>query len=203
MSSSFFPPKPDLRTGEPRPPSAPLEKNWTPAISEDPDKASVPEPPAGQGPVLEWYQGPGSGGTAAAFFMILGIVVLTWRFWGFDWVHVWYLWAILLAFSAILYFANRRGERLSAGADWYWYKRSYVKIYELTSVTVRGAAGGAAWALDLEDAGGRKVSTQLQIIQRSPALWDLVYNGILHSVYTGGAKVNKRARDRLHLPDRG
>jgi hypothetical protein len=76
------------------------------------------------------------------------------------------------------------------------------ETYELTSVTVRGAAGGAAWALDLEDADGRKVSTQLQIIQRGPALWDLVYNGSC-TRYTRVERKSTSARDRLHLPDRG
>jgi len=85
---------------------------------------------------------------------------------------------------------------MSAGADWYKYGRRYVKTYELTSVKVKGTPG--SWALDLRDAEGRKVWTQLWRIQQNPRLWDLVYNGIRHSV-CNGAETNRRALDRLQL----
>jgi len=83
-----------------------------------------------------------------------------------------------------------------AGANWYKYGRRYVKIYELTSVKVKGTPG--SWALDLRDAEGRKVWTELDPIPQNPRLWDLVYNGIRHSV-RNGAETNQRALDRLQL----
>jgi hypothetical protein len=55
-----------------------------------------------------------------------------------------------------------------AGANWYKYGRRYVKIYELTSVKVKGTPG--SWALDLRDAEGRKVWTELDPIPQNPRL---------------------------------
>jgi hypothetical protein len=43
------------------------------------------------------------------------------------------------------------------------------------------------------------VSIKIINIQDNPDLWNLVYNGILHSVHHGGATANERARQRLHL----
>jgi len=37
------------------------------------------------------------------------------------------------------------------------------------------------------------------VIQQNPELWNLVYNGIRHSVHRGGAETNRRALDRLQL----
>ncbi|GAA2339774.1 hypothetical protein GCM10009854_15230 [Saccharopolyspora halophila] len=91
-----------------------------------------------------------------------------------------------------------RGTRLSAGADWPCLgKKSFIKTYELTEVNA--TTGGAVRYLELEDARGNKLSVQLGDLQLNRELWDLVYNGILHSVYVRRAETNQMARDFLRL----
>jgi len=107
---------------------------------------------------------------------------------------VWWLWLFVLLGPIYFYFAGR--DRMSAGANWYKYGRRYVKIYELTSVKVKGTPG--SWVLDLRGAEGRKVWTVLDPIQQNLRLWYLVYNGIRHSI-PNGAETNQRALDRLQL----
>ncbi|MGH3621326.1 MAG: hypothetical protein ACRDQ5_05975, partial [Sciscionella sp.] len=85
----------------------------------------------------------------------------------------------------------------SAGADWVAYGKSFVKIYELTSVEVK--IGGAAHYLDIKDRHGSGIYAQVNDLQQNHELWDLVYNGLLHSVHAGKAETNKRAREYLRL----
>jgi len=160
--------------------------------------ARVPAVPEGQGPVLEWFQTTTRDSLIAGILVaVLVAAIFTLKDWGFGWISVWWLWIFVVACPLIFYLYGR-GERLAAGADWYKYGRRYVKTYELTSVKVQGTSAGAAWDLDLEDSSGRKLTTQLGVIQQNPRLWDLVYNGILHSV-RNGAETNRRAVERLQL----
>jgi len=148
--------------------------------------------------VLEWFQTTTRDSLIAGILVaVLVAAIFTLKDWGFGWISVWWLWIFVVACPLIFYLYGR-GERLAAGADWYKYGRRYVKTYELTSVKVQGTSAGAAWDLDLEDSSGRKLTTQLGVIQQNPRLWDLVYNGILHSV-RNGAETNRRAVERLQL----
>lgn len=195
MDLSQLPPRPDPETGAARPPPALLERGWRPAERERRERSQIPAPPKGEGPVLEWFQR-----TRLDSFMpgvilaVIMMVFLTVRDTGFGWMRVWWLWLFVVLGPIYFYFAAR--DRMSAGADWYKRGRRYVKTYELTSVKVKGTPG--SWTLDLRDAEGRKVWTELDPIQQHPRLWDLVYNGIRHSV-GHGAQTNRRALDRLQL----
>lgn len=191
-------PKPDPVTGLPRPPHAPVEGDWRPTDRETPQRAKVPKPPEGGSPTLEWFQTsrpnklvPGLIGVVVmlAFFCI--------RDTGFDWMRTWWLWIFVVIPVPIFYLIMR--DPMSAGADWFNYNGSFVRTYELSSVQI--SYGGAATYLDLEDSGERTVSVQLHVVQQNRALWDLVYNGILHSVHRGRAATNRDALDRLHLMD--
>lgn len=159
----------------------------------------MPSPPEGQGPVLEWFQSSKRGAVyAGASMFLLLIGFLTLKDWGIGWARVWWLWLIIVV-GSLLIFLGIRGGHMSAGADWFKHNRSWVKIYELVSIRVT-----KAWAsdeLEFKDASGRKASASFMTIQRNLELWDLVYNGILHSVCTGRARTNQLARERLKLPE--
>lgn len=87
---------------------------------------------------------------------------------------------------------------MSAGAEWVALSDdAYVNTYELTTVKVH--VDGAAHSIEMVDHNGRYLRPKIGSLQRNHRLWDLVYNGILHSVHVGGAETNKRARDYLRL----
>nr|WP_207631457.1 MULTISPECIES: hypothetical protein [unclassified Actinopolyspora] len=109
----------------------------------------------------------------------------------------WWLWLFVVPWPFVTLLAGRN-TRMSAGADWFRYgKKGFIRTYELTSVKV--TTEGASRALRLNDAEQRTLSVQLNDIQRNRELWDLVYNGILHSVRGNGAETNKLARTFLDL----
>ncbi len=199
MRATDLPPKPDPQTGEPRPPHAPLEPGWKmPEDKHKRGKEKVPSPPAGEGPILEWFcPTPGRGGTFVGIALLIFAGFLTIRDGGFGWMAHWFLWAIMAPFLAILWFTNK-STRMSAGSDWIFYgKKSFIKTYEL--VQVNATAGGAARYLDLKDRHDNTLYVQLNDLQLNRELWDLVYNGILHSVHVNGAETNKMAKDFLGL----
>lgn len=112
-------------------------------------------------------------------------------------MDVWWLWLIAVVGSLVMFLAVR-GKRLTAGADWFDENGAWIKTYELTSVRIIGAWGGDL--LELKDEADRKVSVKLPHLLENRALWDLVYNGILHSACSGRATVTQLARERLRLP---
>ncbi len=57
-----------------------------------------------------------------------------------------------------------------------------------------------ALALVLKDRHGRRFQCQLSTLQANPKLWDLVYNGMLHSACHRRVQSNARAREHLPLP---
>lgn len=76
--------------------------------------------------------------------------------------------------------------------------QDWVETYRLTKVKLGKYAGG--YTLDLADWTGRKFTVNLYDIQSSPWVWDLVYNGIRHSIASGGVTTNKIAVKKLQLP---
>lgn len=199
MRETDLPPKPDPRSGDPRPPHAPLERDWSGPEDKHKNGASkVPRPPEGEGPMLEWFcAAPGRGVHFIVILLVIFIGFLTVRDGGFGWATNWVLWAIMAPFVVFVWFANRN-TRMSAGADWLCYgKKSFIKTYELTEV--KATTGGAARYLELKDRQGNALSVQLNDVQLNRELWDLVYNGILHSVYIHGAETNQLAKDFLGL----
>jgi hypothetical protein len=196
-----LPPMPDRRTGRPRPPQAPLETSWgrpDKAKREMPDRAKVPAPPEGKGPTLEWFQLSRVDRVLPGIYCALAVVVfLSIKDLGIGWMRVWWLWIFALICLPVYYLIMGRRSRISAGADWLAHGRDWVDIYRLAWVNVTKAWGSPG--LELTDNQGRRVSTSLGEIQRNTALWDLVYNGILHSIHRGNATVNDLARTKLRL----
>lgn len=188
-------PKPDRMTGEPRPPRAPVEPSWRPF-----DKATdlgPQEPPPNKGPALEWFADARSTmwGTAGLMFVV-GVAFLTLRDWGFGWMRVWWLWLILLG-GCSLFLLGRKKLWMTAGADWLRVGDRWVDTYRLRMIKVTTGVG--TYHLELTDTTGDKLDTQVYYLQKNRALWDLVYNGILHSITYNNADVNRRAVNHLQL----
>ncbi|MGH3440270.1 MAG: WXG100 family type VII secretion target [Sciscionella sp.] len=205
--TAALPPMPDPETGEPRPPRA-----LTDAFAGKPKRHSddgrvSPETvtaPAGKGRTLEVYRVSLKDAlvTGSILFGIGFVLYCVWSW--FDtgnpvgWMTTWWLWLIILSFL-LLPLPQYRGSTLSAGADWVMRDgKDWVETYKLTKVKLGKYAGG--YTLDLADWTGRRFTVNLYTIQSSPWVWDLVYNGILHSVTEGEVKTNKLAVQKLQLP---
>jgi hypothetical protein len=99
-------------------------------------------------------------------------------------------------------------QTISAGADWVqwherenwyqlpWCKPYHLKTYRLTQI--EGHVAGVNWHLRLWDEDGRSRDCPWVELQPDRRIWDLVYNGILHSV-AAGAEINSLAIDMLRL----
>jgi hypothetical protein len=131
----------------------------------------------------------------------LGLLFLCTYFkdWNFDWVTIWYLWLIPLLCPPIFMLAGR-SSRCSAGAQWLARGGGgWVRLYEINLIKVSLASAGTARQIELHDSCGHAMSIRVDDLQLNPKLWDLVYNGLIHSVHVNGAETNKRARDWLQL----
>jgi hypothetical protein len=123
------------------------------------------------------------------FAILVGYMTL--RDWGIGWMLSRWLWLTNIIISLLTGIVIRHSDAMEAGADWFKYGKSWVRIYELTVVKLDKAWGSDR--LELKDSGDREVWIKIADIQNNPDLWNLVYNGILHSVHRGGAVVNERA----------
>lgn len=200
MTTGKLPPKPDPVTGLPRPPRAPLDGSWGHGHRRPTNRGSTPpEPPPGQGPTLEWTTSPWkSVPRGLAIMVAIAVGFLTLRNGGIGWVTHWVNWLIILILSALgVLFAAWAAGGVAAGVEWVRYGKTWIKTYELTEVKL--GEPRSPTTLVLKDADGREFSLGLMMFQKNPDLWDLVYNGVLHSVHHGGATVNERAREELML----
>lgn len=197
MDHNTLPRKPDLDTGAPRPPRAPVLPGTSARGGSDPQTKCFFEPPPGQGPVLEWFkQSRVTALSAVAFGVGLCAVVLTFKAGGFRWVTVWWLWLIMAVFLVPTYVAIAR-QRVSAGSDWLMGRSAWVRTYEL--IGIKATRQWASIGLDLTDRDGRVLHISLRDVQPQSALWDLVYNGLLHSVHVHRAEINALARKTLDI----
>lgn len=192
-----LPPKPDPETGQPRPPQAPVDPGSGNGPS-DVKQRSKPQPPPGKAPTLEWYT---ASRRRSIFTGIGGFVVVAVGA-GLlqgseDWSSAWWLWLFPLA-AGILIGTTVRVNNCYAGADWFSNGKAWVSTYELTSIEVKTPANYRE--LKLADSSGRSVEVQLMVAQENQRLWDLVYNGILHSVTSGNADINALARKSFRIP---
>lgn len=148
---------------------------------------------------MEWTAGSlGEIINETGVWALLLILYMTAESWGFGWMESRGLWAYVIFATALpVLILFRRAGALAAGAVWFRYRRKWVKTYELVEVKLDGA--GSSTTLVLKDTDDRRLSLGLKELQSNPDLWDLVYNGILHSVHNGGAVVDERARERLRL----
>ncbi|MGH3387447.1 MAG: hypothetical protein ACRDOO_01050 [Actinomadura sp.] len=113
----------------------------------------------------------------------------------------WTNWLAILVLSTLgMLFTVWGDGGLAAGADWLLYRKEWIKTYELASIKL--GVPRSRDTLILKDGDGRKFSMGLKMLQDNPEIWDLVYNGMLHSAHHGRATVNDCARERLLLDPR-
>lgn len=149
------------------------------------------------GPPLEWCEEskhfPVHG---AAFFLCFMLACATFVYRGFDWIYEWLPWTAVLGLPLLVFFDMRK-DRVLAGARWVQERDKWVSTYEL--VTIRSTTVGLNRATKLIDAQGNKIVLILRNAQANPALWDLVYNGIVHSVASGSCDISRAARRILRV----
>ncbi|OLT40689.1 hypothetical protein BJF85_06100 [Saccharomonospora sp. CUA-673] len=215
-----LPPRPDPETGEPFPPHG---LGWTGkdrAPEQDRNRelrlSHKPSPPEGRGPVLAWHKS-NKRGKVAVFAASMAILIVGMTFIQmidgdgnpFSWMLVWQPWVVYVV-GALLITRPATYRVLSAGADWAQLhtitfgvtrRRQVIDLYELHTVSGDVVAGGAGLSLTLESGSGENAG-HIRLVQHEwqgdRRLWDLVYNGILHSV-AAGASVNPNARGMLEL----
>jgi len=187
-----LPARPDRHTGEPRPPHAPAYKGRH--SQSGPDPVRKPSPPQGQGPVQAWYPG-----TSTLATVITGVVwcvilggILVLRNGHLPLV----VWAFIGLVSAGLAWSSRTGA-CAAGSDWVARNDRWVRTYELIEITYRARFGPR---LRLHDSAGRTATIKIESLQGDREVWDLVYNGILHSVIADGARTDRQLHLILDLP---
>ncbi|WP_232320310.1 hypothetical protein [Rhodococcus sp. WMMA185] len=129
---------------------------------------------------------------------VLFAAFVTFRMGGFDWVGDWVPWIWMALISAFMYW--RTGcEWMAAGSVWVQDGPDWINTYEL--VRIRFSVDGLRRVLRIEDSEGRKIhSFGLRNAQSNPLMWDLVYNGILHSVASGNCDISNKARKVLQIP---
>ncbi|HEY3606475.1 MAG TPA: hypothetical protein VGL06_03195 [Pseudonocardiaceae bacterium] len=170
------------------------------------DLAAAPQPPPGQGPVLACYRPVLSSRTkfwqlargiaavlvaSVLFVLIPGLPV---------WTLVWLLLVTLAYLGITIVLIRLSGRRVSsAGAEWYSTGNRWVRVYELVQVTMSQGSRRDAY-LRLVDVHGNELQVSYAYLRRNRLIWDLVYNGILHSVIAGNARTNMSSRAKLDLP---
>lgn len=103
---------------------------------------------------------------------------------------------LALLLGGVLYWSFNR-EFVAAGADWVAHQTGWVRVYDLTEVKTRG--GYAKIYLCLTDTAGRTMDPSLTVLQHNRDLWDLVYNGIVHSIRERDVVVDSLAQTTLQL----
>lgn len=204
-STKDLPPKPDPVTGEPHPPHAPNFRGDESYNRDTQDRRSTrkPSPPPGQSPVLAWRQPSRWVAIRTGFWglllvvVLLSLITLPEGHGPFHWMQFWETWLIVAAgvAAATLTFGS---DRCSAGSDWLKYRKSWVHTYELTVIMVSYQQGRPA--LRLTDRDKRVVSVTAATLWENRLIWDLLYNGVRHSVASGAA-LNDAARGLFKLPD--
>lgn len=151
---------------------------------------------------MAWYKsGKREGVKGYIAFLVGAILVCTVYAWlsgdgPFGWVGLWPMWLFIVLFP-ILPSITIKGDRCAAGADWVRVRKSWVAIYELRMISMRYYASGAE--LKLIDSNRRELEADLLILQTNRQVWDLLYNGMLHSA-ANGAAVSPMAIKTLKLP---
>lgn len=127
--------------------------------------------------------------------VMIGIFVV--RGFTTSWFHFWWIWPAVAVFSLLAYPIVIK-EGTAAGAEWVMFNKSWVRVYELTSI--KAYTYSNTLNLHFVDSGGRRLQANIGRLQDDRRIWDLTYNGILHSVIKNGADTNQLARGTLRLP---
>jgi hypothetical protein len=128
--------------------------------------------------------------------VLLSLIILPEGHGPFHWMQFWQMWLIVVVGVAAATL-TMRSDRCSAGADWLKYRKSWVRTYELDVIMVRCSRGRPT--VRLTDQGKRVVDVEANMLWENRLIWDLLYNGVRHSV-AGGAALNDAARGFFKLP---
>lgn len=216
-SFTELPPKPNPQTGEPFPPEAPYYagpdlpegQERKPMTGAPPRQAN---PPEGLGPALAWRRYGAKEGVRgylwALAILIVGITIVVFlQYHEFDWFLSWQIW-LIITIGAYLMADPLARQTISAGADWVqwkrrpkWYQRrrdrgTFLRIYRLTKIEGYGA--GAVLYVRIVDEDGRGIDRTRTELHPDRRIWDLMYNGIQHSI-ANGCEINSLAIQMLHL----
>lgn len=212
-NAESLPPRPDPHTGEPFPPPGLSYRGSTERRPEDDPYRETrlshkPAPPPDHGTVLAWHRENRKNkiatfisGVAISALVLALIPVFQGEVFG-DSLRYWPVWVVIIAFS-LLATGPFSYLTYSAGADWLqvdqarWgrHKRIWIDLYELRRVHAH--YGGSTFHLELYD-NDIGLARSFQELQQDRRIWDLVYNGILHSV-ANGATVSQQAIGILQL----
>ena len=199
--------RPDSATGDPRPLRAPVEPSWVeygpPGAPPGPRKLPPPE----EGPLLEWHRHDRKmrfGAAAFGFFVPASLLVYNLivtgeglRFLTQPRISVaWYFLILLPFLSAAIFYRHFNREFVAAGAGWVAHNSGWVRTYDLIQVKVEIDAQPFLYLLDSDL---RAIRPPLREIQQNRDLWDLVYNGILHSFQERHVHTDPNARRLLQL----
>jgi hypothetical protein len=116
----------------------------------------------------------------------------------FHWVGYWWAWLILALAGVLIGLTQRSGAECSAGVEWVRGRKSWVRTYELVSVRLRVGVGQPY--LNLLDRDRHSLTISVSALQNDRLLWDIVYNGVLYSVISGGAETNGQLHRYLRMP---
>lgn len=204
LAASELPPKPDPTTGDPRPPQAPgfnqkqrSDKQQNRRRVTDPAKA--PSPPEGEGPTLSWFKSSRWDALLVAAWAIPVLPVLVTALQGFsiEWMKYWQPWVVIPVVMLIVYGVQRSVE-CAVGAEWLKVGKTWVRLYELAEIKAKHRSN--AIHLDFKDRAGREVMVKSDDIQMDREMWDLIYNGILHSAIAGNAETNSLVHSSFKVP---
>ena len=139
-------------------------------------------------------------GLALMLALVAGVSLV--RGMGLGAFKYWQLWVVIAVFT-FLTTSPFAYLTYAAGADWLLVERSrwgikkrvWLDLYELTKIDA--SYGGTTFHVWLYGKGGG-FSRSTEELQSDRRIWDLVYNGILHSV-AGGAQVSNQAIGILQL----
>ncbi|KID28298.1 hypothetical protein HQ32_04490, partial [Prauserella sp. Am3] len=196
-----LPPRPDPETGEPFPPHAPAYKGGDSGEEADATLSrrgilGPPNPPEGRGPALAWYRDSVASKIGDYFIAVATLVVASCFVSLFkgdpfgEALIFWQLWIIILL-GAILMSSAFTFEGIFAGSDWLQTsiksavvfrrpRKSVLFFYDIVSIS--GSISGPTVYLAFEDSHGNVLWRMLHDLQKSRKVWDLFYNGIVHSV---------------------
>jgi hypothetical protein len=79
-------------------------------------------------------------------------------------------------------------------------RKSWVRTYEL--VTLKNSRSPWGQHVRMRDSAGRELRISFSTLQQDGLVWDLVYNGVLHSVVAGNAETDGSVHLHLRLPYR-
>lgn len=190
-------PIPDAYTGKPRPPTAPRSESTSRRVTPLDDNGIDVVAPREMGPPLEWcVESKRTNLLGAGFIFSLAIIAFIIPYRGFDWVSDWFPWCFAAVMTALFYRKISK-DQVVAGARWVQQRDQWVSTYELTKI--RSTNVGLKRASSIQDVHGNKFVLVLRDAQQNPLLWDLVYNGIVHSVTSGNCDISKAARRILEV----